>query len=68
MQKVEQIKQKLALNFKDAKIRSLGNMIRFNVEELTDGPLISLGVMSVADACDITVKRSGTGLVVIVEV
>ena len=68
MQKVELVKSKLALNFPDAKIRSLGRTIRFNVDVLKDGPLVALGVLSISDACEINVKRSGTGLVVIVEV
>jgi len=66
--KVQIIKDKLALNFKGAKVRSLGQTIRMNVNELKDGPLIALGVISVTDCCDIVIKRSGTGLVIIITV
>lgn len=64
--KIEQIKDKLTLNFKDAKIRSLGPMIRFNVEEIDDAQLLYLASESVHNACEIKVKRSGTGLLIVV--
>lgn len=64
--KTELIKEKLTPIFKDAKLRSLGRTIRFNVEELTDAPLIELGIMSVMNNLEIKVKRSGTGLLIII--
>ena len=68
MQKVEIIKETLALNFKDAKIRSLGRMIRFNTEEINDTQLLTLANVSIGQACEIKIKRSGTGLLIVVNV
>ena len=68
MQKVESIKSKLAKSFPSVSTRSLGRVIRFNTEGLDDVNIIELSLLSVESACDVKVKRSGTGLVVIIEV
>jgi len=68
VQKVELVKSKLSLNFKDANIRSQDKTIFLNVDELSDGPLVTLGLLSITDACEIKVKRSGMGLLIIINV
>ncbi len=66
--KVQLIKQSLAAQFPSSKVRSLGDAIRLNTESLIDSDVVFLGVLSVQRTVDIKVKRSGTGLAVIVTV
>jgi len=66
--KTEKIKDKLALNFKGVNFRTLGRTIRFNTEELTDEQLQNLAVISAHSCCEMKVKRSGTGLLIVVNV
>jgi len=68
MQKVDQIKAKLSPIFPDAKIRNLGQTIRFNVDTINDDQLNHLSLMSTHDICEVKVKRSGTGLLIVVNV
>jgi len=66
--KTELIKEKLTPIFKDAKLRSLGRTIRFNAEEINDNQLTELAIISSRGCCEIKVKRSGTGLLIVVNV
>lgn len=66
--KLDSVKQKLAEHFTASRVRSVGNVIRLNTPSLEDKDIVLLGVLSIEQACDIKVKRSGTGLAVIVTV
>ncbi len=66
--KVDNIKTKLTAIFEAVKPRVLGRTIRFTVDKLRDREVVALGVLSVQEVVDISVKRSGTGLVIIIEV
>jgi len=66
MQKLLTVLEILKKNFPTAKFRELAGVIRFNAESLNDGQVLTLAGVSVTHACEIKVKRSGPGLVVIV--
>lgn len=66
--KLETVKQKLAEQFTVSRARSVGNVIRLNTPGLKDEDIVVLGVLSIDLACDVQVKRSGTGLAVIVTI
>lgn len=67
MQKSEKIKSQLVNRFKASKVRSIDGVIRFNVPSLSDNDLTFLVAISMVDAVDVSIKRSGTGLAVIVK-
>lgn len=48
------------------KFRVSATWIRFNVDSLNDRQIVNLGVLSVHRACEVKVKRSGTGLLVVI--
>ena len=66
--KLETVKRYLAEQFTASRARSVGNVIRLNTPALKDGDIVVLGVLSIDLACDVQVKRSGTGLAVIVTI
>lgn len=66
--KVQRVQEFISKNLKPKKLRRVGEVIRFNIETLNDGGVTALGCLSIDEACDINIKRSGTGLVVIIDV
>lgn len=76
--KLETVKQKLAEHFTASRVRSVGNVIRLTTPSLEDKDIVTLGLISAgrysftsqyeATDCEVKVKRSGTGLAVIVTV
>lgn len=48
------------------KFRELAGVIRFNVESLNDSQIVHLSIISIQLSCDVKVKRSGTGLLIII--
>lgn len=67
MHKLESVLSNLKAHFgQEVKFRELAGVIRFNVESLNDSQVVNLGILSVQLACEIQIKRSGTGLLIIV--
>lgn len=66
MQKLEEVTQELKMYFCTAKLRIGENVIKFNYDKLTCVNIISLHRISMQLACDLVIKRSGTGLVIII--
>jgi len=66
--KLETVKQKLAEHFTALRVRSVGNVIRLNAPSLEDKDIFILGVLSIDCEAEVKVKRSGTGLAVIVTI
>ena len=66
--KLETVKRHLAEQFTASRARSVGNVIRLNTPGLKDEDIVVLGILSIDLACDVQVKRSGTGLAVIVTI
>ena len=66
MQKLERVTQELKSNFATAKLRISENVIKFNYDKLTCVNIITLHKVSMELACDLVIKRSGTGLAVII--
>lgn len=70
--KLETVKQKLAEHFTASRVRSVGNVIRLNTPSLEGRDMVMLGLLSVGrhtgNSLDVKVKRSGTGLAVIVTI
>lgn len=67
MQKSETVLEILEKNFATSKFRELAGVIRFNTDSLDDIQIIELSLLSLEKACGIKIKRSGTGLLVIIE-
>ena len=66
MQKSETVIEILKKNFPTVKFREAAEIIRFNVDSLKGKQLAPLAHISMTLVKDLKVKRSGTGLVVIV--
>jgi len=66
MQKSEAVLEILKKNFPTAKFREFAGIIRFSTDSIDDVQIIELGILSVERACDIKIKRSGTGLLIII--
>ena len=66
MQKSESVLKVLGKYFEGVKFREFTGVIRFNIEAIDDNQLLTLSNVSVSQACDIKVKRSGTGLLIII--
>jgi len=66
MQKLETVLEILKNNFPGVHLRHFLGVIRFNVESIDGALIIELGILSVERACDIKIKRSGRGLLIIV--
>lgn len=67
MHKLESVLSNLRSCYgEDVKLRELAGVIRFNTDSLNDSQLIHLSIISVQLSCDVSVKRSGTGLLVII--
>ncbi len=64
--KLETVKHKLAEHFTASRVRSVGNVIRLNTPSLEDKDMTLLRIIQLCSDADIKVKRSGTGLAVIV--
>jgi len=65
-QKTQRVKDILAHQFgEDLKFREVGNIIRFNIDSLQGKQLAPLAHLFMVERVDIEIKRSGTGLVVI---
>jgi len=66
MQKSESVLKVLGKYFEGVKFREFTGAIRFNIEAIDDNQLLTLANISVSLACDISIKRSGTGLLIII--
>jgi len=66
MKKEDTVLEILKRNFGTSKFREFAGTIRFNTDSIDDVQIIELGILSVEKACDIKIKRSGTGLLIII--
>jgi hypothetical protein len=66
MQKSQSVLEVLGKYFEGVKFREFTGVIRFNIEAIDDDQLQALAIISVHSACEIKVKRSGTGLLIII--
>lgn len=67
MHKLESVLSTLRTHFGDTvKFRELAGVIRFNTDSIDDYQLINLALLSTEKACEIKIKRSGTGLLIVV--
>lgn len=66
MHKLESVLSILMANFRTSKFRELAGVVKFNTDILDDVQLIELANLSIHLACDVRVKRSGTGLLIII--
>lgn len=67
MQKSQSVLKALGNYFEGVKFREFVGVIRFNIEALDDNQLLTLANVSVSQACDIKIKRSGTGILIIID-
>jgi len=66
-EKTQRVSKFLKLDFPTVNLREANNVIKFNVENLNKKALIDLVAISISSKCDVEVKRSGTGLVIIIK-
>lgn len=50
------------------RISRKGEALKFNMDDLEDCHIRALGRLSTEESCDVLVKRSGSGLVIIIKV
>jgi len=68
MQKIERVLEAISQHFGNPKVKMTANVVKFNIKQLSDSHVIALGVISTDPLClcDVEVKRSDAGLVVII--
>lgn len=67
MHKLESVLSNLKAVFgEEVKFRELAGIIRFNTQSVNDAQLQTLAIISAHSACDVKIKRSGTGLLIII--
>ncbi len=66
MSKKAAVRARLEKAFQSKIVKDSSDGFKINIKQLDDSEIITLGAVSVDMACDVSIKRSGTGVVVLI--